>query len=126
MAELTTVGIARGMGKRLPHGPHADSLGARALRAALFRVHRRGYAAAARRRRRAFLALFPDAVETAAERSRNRHSLGIVAGIVDEEWTEESGIREMRGLLRLDGPVAPVAADDGFSLARREAARTRG
>ena len=49
-----------------------------------------------------FLSIFPDAVETAAERSRNRHSLGIVAGIVDDAWTEENGIREMRGLLRLD------------------------
>lgn len=103
MAELTTVGIARAWAnafrtdRTLIHWgqehygrPFSVSIGAD-----MRRPPEEGDAP--------FLALFPDAVETAAERSRNRHSLGIVAGIVDEEWTEESGIREMRGLLRLDG-----------------------
>lgn len=99
MAELTTVGIARAWAnafrtdRTLIHWgqehygrPFSVSIGAD-----MRRPPEEGDAP--------FLALFPDAVETAAERSRNRHSLGIVAGIVDEEWTEESGIREMRGLV---------------------------
>jgi hypothetical protein len=49
-----------------------------------------------------FLAIFPDAAQTGPQRAKNSHELGLVAGIVDEEWLDESGVKTMRGLVRLN------------------------
>lgn len=47
------------------------------------------------------MVIFPDVVSS-PERSALHHDIGIVVGIVDDAWETVNGVREMRGLLRLD------------------------
>lgn len=48
-----------------------------------------------------FIVLFADASHTGPQRAESSFDLGLAAGIVDDEWTERDGVREMRGLIRL-------------------------
>lgn len=67
-----------------------------------------------------FITIFPDTTHTGPQRAEHSHELGIVAGILDEEWAEHEGITEMQALLRLNElcPMLEAAMRNSLMQAR--------
>lgn len=55
-----------------------------------------------------FLIILPSGMDSGAQAARNVHTLGIIPGILDEEFVDVDGVKEMRGLVRLSKELVPL------------------
>lgn len=56
-----------------------------------------------------FIVIFTDSCISGPQRAESSHELGLVAGIDDDAWVEESnGVLVMRGLHRLSAELCPM------------------